>query len=111
MQLSLGLRVLIIIYAFIYGLIPYTYSFCANGRNNGWETRKILSFYIHGLSTMVPEINCINVNSFLNIRMASSGMLRHVALVRAKQCNILEDAILHSHHRENLKSCIAFLII
>jgi hypothetical protein len=33
--------------------------------------------------------------------MASSGMLRRVALTRR---NIPEDAILHSHRRENLKS-------
>jgi hypothetical protein len=33
--------------------------------------------------------------------MASSGMLRRVALVRR---NIPEDTILHSHRRENLKS-------
>jgi hypothetical protein len=53
--------------------------------------------------------------------MASSGMLRRVALVRtdvseelsasetcaltrATRCNIPEDGILHSHRRENLKS-------
>jgi hypothetical protein len=53
--------------------------------------------------------------------MVSSGKLCHVALVRADilevlscskmsvltraiQRNIPEDAILHSHHRENLKS-------
>jgi len=39
-----------------YGLLCYTYSFCANGRNNGWETRKIFSFYVHWLSSMKPEI-------------------------------------------------------
>jgi hypothetical protein len=37
-------------------------------------------------------------------RMASSGMLRRVVLTRATQRNIQEDAILHSHRRENLKS-------
>jgi hypothetical protein len=45
--------------------------------------------------------------------MASSGMLRHVGLVsfpetsvltRTTWRNIQEDAILHSHRRENLKS-------
>jgi hypothetical protein len=36
--------------------------------------------------------------------MVSSGMLRHVALVRATWRNIPEDTILHSHSRENLKS-------
>jgi hypothetical protein len=36
-------------------------------------------------------------------RMASSGMLRRVALVRTTWYNISEDAILHSHRRENLK--------
>jgi hypothetical protein len=50
--------------------------------------------------------------------MASSGMLRPVAIVRidvseelsaegdAKRRNIPEDAILHSHRRENLRSYI-----
>jgi hypothetical protein len=37
-------------------------------------------------------------------RMASSGMLRRVVLVRTTRCNIPEDGILHSHRRENLKS-------
>jgi hypothetical protein len=58
--------------------------------------------------------------------MASSGMWRRVALVkadvsekvnasempvltRATRHDIPEDAILHSHHRENLKSYILFL--
>jgi hypothetical protein len=36
-------------------------------------------------------------------RMPSSGMLRRVALVRTTWRNIPEDAILHSHRRENLK--------
>jgi hypothetical protein len=39
--------------------------------------------------------------------MASSGMLRRVALVvlaRATRHNIEEGGILHSHRRENLKS-------
>jgi hypothetical protein len=36
--------------------------------------------------------------------MASSGMLRLVALVRATRRSIPEDAILHSHSHENLKS-------
>jgi hypothetical protein len=44
--------------------------------------------------------------------MASSGMLSRVALVRtdvlvltrSTRRNILEDAILHNHRRENLKS-------
>jgi hypothetical protein len=38
--------------------------------------------------------------------MASSGMVRRVALVvltRAIRRNISEDAILHSHRRENIK--------
>jgi hypothetical protein len=39
--------------------------------------------------------------------MVSSGMLRHVALVRTTWRNIPEDTILHSHHRENLKSYMA----
>jgi hypothetical protein len=57
--------------------------------------------------------------------MVSSGMLRHVALVRtrlvltrailhnipvltrATRRNIPEDTILHSHRQENLKSYIA----
>jgi hypothetical protein len=34
-------------------------------------------------------------------------MLRRVALVRTDRRNIPEDAILHSHCRENLKSYIA----
>jgi hypothetical protein len=39
--------------------------------------------------------------------MPSSGMLHHVTLVRrATQHNLPEDGILHSHHRENLKSYI-----
>jgi carbonic anhydrase/acetyltransferase-like protein (isoleucine patch superfamily) len=45
--------------------------------------------------------------------MASSGMLRRVTIVRtdvsealsfSTWCNIPDDAILHSHCRENLKS-------
>jgi hypothetical protein len=41
--------------------------------------------------------------------MVSSGLLRRVALVRtrATRRNIPEDAILHSHRREKLKSYIA----
>jgi hypothetical protein len=40
-------------------------------------------------------------------RMASSGTSRRVALVRrGTKLNITEDAILHSHRRENLKSYI-----
>jgi hypothetical protein len=41
--------------------------------------------------------------------MVSSGLLRRVALVRTTRRNNPEDAILHSHRRENLKSYIAFL--
>jgi hypothetical protein len=36
--------------------------------------------------------------------MASFGMLRRVVLTRATWRNIPEDAILHSHHRENHQS-------
>jgi hypothetical protein len=36
--------------------------------------------------------------------MSSSGMLCHAVLTRATWCNILEDAILHSHRHEYLKS-------
>jgi hypothetical protein len=36
-------------------------------------------------------------------------MLRSVALIRATQLNIREDAILHSQRRENLKSSISSL--
>jgi hypothetical protein len=52
--------------------------------------------------------------------MASSGMLCHVALVRtdgleeltrATRHNIPEDAILHSHHHENLKSYILTFVL
>jgi hypothetical protein len=35
-------------------------------------------------------------------------MLRHVVLTRATWRNIPEDAILHSHRRENLKSYIVW---
>jgi hypothetical protein len=39
-------------------------------------------------------------------------MLHRVALVRTTRYNIPEDAILHSHHRENLKSYIyAFFLM
>jgi hypothetical protein len=37
--------------------------------------------------------------------MTSSGLLRRVVLTSATRRNIPEDAILHSHRRENLKSC------
>jgi hypothetical protein len=37
------------------------------------------------------------------LRVRSSGMLRHVVLVRATWHNVPEDCILHSHLRENLK--------
>jgi hypothetical protein len=50
-------------------------------------------------------------------RMESCGMLRRVALIRnvglykrATRRNIPEDAILHSHRRENLKSYIIMYI-
>jgi hypothetical protein len=36
--------------------------------------------------------------------MEPSGMLRRMALIRTTRRNIPEDAILHSHRRENLKS-------
>jgi hypothetical protein len=39
-------------------------------------------------------------------RMASSGMLCRVVLTRATRRKISEDAILHSHRRENLKSYV-----
>jgi hypothetical protein len=42
-------------------------------------------------------------------RMPSSGMLLRVALVRttrAKQRNVPQDGIFHSHRRESLKSYI-----
>jgi hypothetical protein len=47
------------------------------------------------------------------LRMVSSGMLRHAALVlvtRATWHNIPEDTILHSHRRENLKSYTVCLL-
>jgi hypothetical protein len=40
--------------------------------------------------------------------MASSGMLHRVAFVRH---NIPENAILHSHCRENLKSYMVFNVV
>jgi hypothetical protein len=43
--------------------------------------------------------------------MVSSGMLRRVVLTRATRRNIPEDTILHSHHRENLKSYMQMLYI
>jgi hypothetical protein len=42
--------------------------------------------------------------------MASSGVLRGAALVRATWCDIPEDAILHSHRRENLRSLVNMVI-
>jgi hypothetical protein len=42
--------------------------------------------------------------------MASSGLLRRVALVRATRRNIPEDAILHSHRREHLKSYRKYIV-
>jgi hypothetical protein len=48
--------------------------------------------------------------------MVSSGMLRRVTLVRTDVSEELSasfirvDAILHSHRRENLKSCIVQLV-
>jgi hypothetical protein len=51
----------------------------------------------------ITEDSLIRVNPW---RMASSGMLRRVAsvLTRATRHNIPEEAILHSHRHENLKS-------
>jgi hypothetical protein len=39
--------------------------------------------------------------------MPSSGMLRHVALVRADFSEVTEEGILHKHCREDPKSYIA----
>jgi hypothetical protein len=45
------------------------------------------------------------------LRNDAFGMLRHVALVRATRCNIQEDAILHSHRCENLKSYKRYIFL
>jgi hypothetical protein len=43
--------------------------------------------------------------------MVSYELLRRVSLTRATRRNNPEDTILHSHRRENPKSCIAFILL
>jgi hypothetical protein len=63
--------------------------------------RILLSARLHGIISQKKVI--VKIEDF-DRRMLSSGMLRHVALVRTAQCHIPEDHILHSHHHENLIS-------
>jgi hypothetical protein len=65
------------------------------------------------LYRLLIKRNCPKMQTFLLLRMVSSGLLRRVALValtRATWRNNPEDTILHSHRRENLKSYIPVII-
>jgi len=68
-------------FTLLYLLIPYTHSLCANSRNNGWETRKLFSFYIYWLSSMIPEINYINETTLIYMQLSDMKTRLHLSSI------------------------------